>query len=98
LAGRPFVEIAERSKVTVDRILAIHAIAQTFVLQTLVEQGVALLAKLLESQGRILAPAILLFPEYLRFGVPTEAARVLAAEGLRHRQAAVALGTGLIED
>jgi helicase len=32
------------------------------------------------------------FPEHLRFGVPTKAALILLAGGIRHRRAAVALG------
>ena len=93
LYGGRFVEIAARSQLTVDKLLRVHAGAQLFVLQTIIEQGIALLSKLLESQGKSLAPAILQFPEHLRFGVPTEAARILASEGVRHRRAAVDLGT-----
>jgi len=57
-----------------------------------VEQGVALLKKLLEGQGKELSFAVEQFPEHLRFGVPTISARILA-ESLRHRRAAIALST-----
>lgn len=67
----------------------------TFVLQTLVEQAVPIFERLLLSQGGTMSAAVTHFPEHLRFGVPTAAARVLAARGLRHRHAAVALGNAL---
>jgi hypothetical protein len=41
--------------------------------------------------GRPISTSVLEFPEHLRFGVPTPAARVLASS-IRHRRAAVALG------
>lgn len=96
LAGSRFHEIATRSKLPLDELLGVHGRVISFVLQTLVEQGVALLAKLLESQDRTLAPAVAQFPEHLRFGVPTTPARVLTAGGIRHRSAAVELGAALI--
>jgi helicase len=104
LSGSRFSEMAARANLTMDEMLGVHAGVVTYVLQTIIEQGVALLAKFLESQGRGLAPAVEQFPEHLRFGVPTAAARVLAAGGLRHRRAAVELGTtdeirgGVIDD
>jgi len=52
-----------------------------------------LLEKVLESQGRALSAAVRAFPDHLRFGVPTTAARALCAFGLRHRRAAILLGT-----
>jgi helicase len=96
LAGARFQEMAVQSTRPLDDLLGVHARVVAFVLQTLVEQGVALLAKLLESQERTLAPAVLQFPEHLRFGVPTAVARVLAAGGVRHRSAAVELGMALV--
>ena len=61
LSGAPFWEIAAASNLTVDDLLGIHSRVLTFVLQTLVEQGIAVLGKLLESQGRSLAPSIAQF-------------------------------------
>lgn len=95
LAGSRFVEIAARVNRPMDDVLGIHSNAVTFVLQTLVEQAVALLGKLLESQGRVLADAVGQLPDHLRFGVPTAAGRALAARGVRHRRAAVDLGNSL---
>jgi hypothetical protein len=92
LAGARFRDIAARANLPVDDVLGVHTRMITFVLQTLVEQGVALLAKLLAAQGRELSPAVRDFPEHLRFGVPNSAARILASAGMRHRRAAVELG------
>jgi helicase len=85
--------MATRANLSLDDMLGVHAHVLTYVLQTLVEQGIALLAKLLEDQGRALAPAVAQFPEHLRFGVPTPASRMLAVGGVRHRRAVVELGT-----
>jgi hypothetical protein len=92
LAGSRFVDMAQRLQTPLDDLLGVHTSLLGFVFLTIVEQGVALLGKLLESQGRTLSDAVVRFPEHLRFGVPTPAARVLAAGGVRHRSAAVALG------
>lgn len=96
LSGARFHAIATRSGLPLDDLLGVHGRVISFVLQTVVEQGVALLGKLLESQDLTLAPAVCRFPDYLRFGVPTAPAHVLAAGGVRHRSAAVELGTALI--
>jgi superfamily II DNA/RNA helicase len=95
LKGARFRDIAPVSKLDLDELLGVHGRVVSYVLQTVIEQGVALLAKLLEGQGRVLAPAVIAFPEHLRFGVPTAAARVLASGGIRHRSAAVELGNAL---
>ncbi len=95
LAGRPFVDIAQAAARQMDDVLGIHTQAVTFVLQTLVEQAVPILDRLLQALGRSLAPAVSHFPEHLRFGVATAAGRMLAARGLRHRRAAVQLGQAL---
>jgi superfamily II DNA/RNA helicase len=95
LKGLRFRDLAPVSKLDLDDLLSIHGRVVSYVLQTLVEQGIALLAKLLVGQGRALAPAVIAFPEHLRFGVPTGIARVLASGGVRHRSAAVELGNAL---
>jgi helicase len=92
LAGRPLVEIAAEASLTVDDMLAVHARVVTYELQTAIEQGVALLRKFCEVEGRPVSNNVLEFPEHLRFGVPTAAARILAGS-IRHRRAAVALGS-----
>ena len=94
LSGSRFREMAEHANLTIDEMLGIHAQVLPFVLQTIVEQGIALLAKFVESQGRTLSSAVTQLPDYLRFGVPTAPARSSAAGGVRHRSAAVALRRG----
>lgn len=95
LAGMRFQDIARRSTLPLDDLLEIHTGAVSYALQTLVEQGVALLGKILEAKGRILAPGVIAFPDHLRYGVPTSVGRVLASSGVRHRSAAVELGVAL---
>jgi hypothetical protein len=92
LMGDTFAEIAVASATAVDDTLAIYTGAISYGLQTIVEQGISLLSKLLESQGRLLAESVRSFPEHLRFGAPTAAACVLSKSGIRHRRAAVLLG------
>jgi helicase len=92
LAGASFHEISDRLEINVDDLLGVYAQVISFELQTIVEQGVALLKKLLEGQGKELSFAVEQFPELLRFGVPTIHASLLA-EGLRHRRAAIELGS-----
>ena len=103
LAGEPFVAISDAVKLPIDDLLGVHTRAVAFVLQTLAEQAIALLERLVESQGQEVAQAIKQFPEHLRFGVPSGGARVLSTLGLRHRRAAIELGVlvtdlGLSED
>lgn len=95
LRGERFEAIARTTNQELDVVLAVHGRVVAYVLQVAVEQGVALLAKVLEGQARELAPAVVAFPEHLRFGVPTTQARILSADGLRHRCAAVELGNAL---
>lgn len=90
--GKPLVEVARQSSIEIDTMLAVHARVITYVLQVSIEQAVALLRKLLEASDREMSQAVVDYPEHLRFGVPTPAARVLASGGVRHRRAAVALG------
>ncbi len=92
IEGLPLVEIAIRSNLNIDTMLGVHARVLSYVLQVAIEQGISLLRKLLEANEQELAQAVIDFPDHLRFGVPTAAARVLAAGGVRHRRAAVELG------
>lgn len=92
LSGSTFVELAVGGDLPIDDILGLHARAITFTLQTIVEQAVVLLERLLQSEGQTLAPAVIQLPEHLRFGVPSAAGRVLAGGGVRHRRAFVMLG------
>lgn len=92
LMGDTFAEMAAASATVVDDTLAIYTGAISYGLQTIIEQGISLLSKLLESQGRLLAESVRLFPEHLRFGAPTAGACVLSKSGIRHRRAAILLG------
>lgn len=92
LAGDSYAEIAGASGNDLNEVLTIHTGAIGYGLQSVVEQGVSLLEKLLESQGRALSPAVRAFPDHLRFGVPTAAACALSTFGVRHRRAAILLG------
>lgn len=95
MGGMRFRDIAAEVVLPMDDLLAVHTRGITFSLQTLVEQGLSLLAKRLETEGIVICEHILNFSEHLRFGVPNEAARMLAASGVRHRSACVQLGTAL---
>ncbi len=92
LSGSNFMQIGRGANMSMDDLLGVHSQVIAFTLQTIIEQGVALLEKLLESRGQTLAPAVQQFPEHLRFGVPTVAGCALAAGGLTHRRAFVAIG------
>lgn len=92
LGGHRFVEIAASAGIEVDILLGIYTSAIAYSLQTLVEQAVALLENLLAERGIEVSQAVRAFPEHLRFGVPTAAARTLSASGVRHRRASISLG------
>lgn len=92
LVGGDFQSIAREASLGLDETLFLHARVITYSLQTLVEQGVALLREALEASGTSLAGVVNLFPEHLRFGVPTNGALILASVGVRHRRASVMLG------
>lgn len=91
LAGEPYDVIARSVRLEVDDVLHLLATPVGYNLQTIVEQGIALLAKFLESEGRQVSDAVSLFPVHLRYGVPSAAARALRDAGVRHRAAAVKL-------
>ncbi|MFN3242153.1 MAG: DEAD/DEAH box helicase [Planctomycetota bacterium] len=90
--GRSLAEIASQTETDIDTMLGVHSRVVSYVLQVAVEQGIGLLRKLLDANNLELSKAVADFPEHLRFGVPTPAGRLLAAGGVRHRRAAVALG------
>jgi hypothetical protein len=92
LYGQPLVELARRINVDIDTMLVVHTKVLSYELLVSIEQGIALLKKISEESGGEVSQAVAEFPEYLRFGVRTPAAKSLAARGVRHRRAAVELG------
>lgn len=92
IQGQTLKDIALNVNIEIDILLRIHAKLILFDLTTLVEQAVALIQQYLMEMDLSLSSVISKFPDYLRFGVPTEPARELMANGLRHRRAAVELG------
>lgn len=96
--GATFFQIAQQTQLSMDDLLAVHTRAITYALQSLVEQGIILLARRLQADGIEIAEGVMNFTEQLRFGTPNLAARILAAGGVRHRKAYVALGIALARD
>ncbi|MCX6877618.1 MAG: hypothetical protein NTW21_27985 [Verrucomicrobia bacterium] len=92
LSGATFLQIAAGTGRSVDELLGVHSQVLTFALLTMVEQAIAVLEKVLESQGRELCAAVRHFPEHLRFGVPSTVGCTLAAGGITHRRAFVEIG------
>lgn len=97
MLGESFVQIGQQLQIDMDDLLALHTRAITYTLQTLVEQGLSLLARRLQADGLELAAGVSNFTQQLRFGAPNVAARLLAELGVRHRRAYVALGRSIIQ-
>jgi hypothetical protein len=95
LSGDRFHSIAEAAGVGIDETLRIQSHAIGFALQTVVDQGLALLELALEARGQSIARPVRQFAEHLRYGVPSVAGRVLAARGLRHRAAFVSVASAV---
>ncbi len=93
LMGKTMKDIAESSGLEMDDWLGVFTQVISYTLQTLVEQGIALLERLLASEGKKLSTAVKEFPEFLRYGVSTKTGLSLATMGLRYRSAYVRLGT-----
>jgi len=87
IAGYPFGVLAAQAQLPTDDLLGVHSRVLSYALQTVVEQGVAVLDRMLESTGESVAPAVRQFPELLRFGVPTPQACSLIRGGFRHQAA-----------
>ena len=97
LDGRRFVDIANQAQLSIDDLLGVHTQVVTFALQTAIEQGIALLGKVIESAGNTLAPEVTRFPDRLRFGTSSNVGCVLASSGVRHRWAYESLGRALAD-
>jgi hypothetical protein len=96
LFGDTYAQIATASGQGIDDVLAIQTAAISFGLQSVIEQALSLLSKLIESRGGQIAPSVAIFSELLRFGVPNQTASMLCSSGVRHRRAAILLA-GLVE-
>lgn len=95
LEGERYRSIAEISGFGMDDALCLLAHSIGYVLHTELEQAIALLAKLLESEGRQLSSAVSQFPDHLRHGLPTQVAVLLASVGVKHRFAALEVGSAM---
>ncbi|VVP12406.1 hypothetical protein PS900_03412 [Pseudomonas fluorescens] len=93
--GATFSEIAQSTQMNVDDILGIHTRAITYALQTLVEQGISLLSRLLLAHGMEINEGVTAFVEHLKFGAPSRIGILLANTGVRHRKAYVELGNAM---
>lgn len=92
IAGDRFVDIASQLSIDVNQVLRIYSGAFSYAFQTVAEQGIAVLAELLEARLELLPESVKMIPEYLRHGVPEESALRFAMSGVRHRRAAIDLG------
>ena len=95
ISGEPFAQIAQKAAFSVDDLLGVYTKVISFSLQTIVEQGLAILEKLLNEAGHSVAPTVLRFSEHFRFGVPTVTGCILASGGVTHRKAFVEIGKAL---
>jgi helicase len=93
--GATFAQIAQSTQIDVDDILGIHTRAITYALQTLVEQGISLLSRLLLERGIEVNEGVPAFIEHLKFGTPSSIGILLANAGVRHRKAYVELGNAM---
>lgn len=93
--GATFVQIAQSTQIDIDDILGIHTRAITYALQTLVEQGISLLSRLLLERGIEINESVPAFIEHLKFGAPSRVGVLLANAGVRHRKAYVELGNAM---
>ena len=86
-------EIALQTGIETGQWLAIYTGVLSYAVQTVVEQGIALIEQLLGSHGLPLGPGARALPGLLRYGVPTNAGSALAVAGVRHRSAYVSIGS-----
>ena len=93
--GATFSEIAQSTQMDVDDILGIHTRVVAYALQTLVEQGISLLDRLLLERGIEVSEGVPAVVEHLKFGAPSRFGVLLANGGVRHRKAYVALGNAI---
>lgn len=95
LKGNTFQKMALEAELKVDRALGAYTNLISYELQTLVEQSIALLEKMVESRLDLLPSAVTDFSDHLRYGVATNIGRMLATHGITHRRAYVTLGDAM---
>lgn len=95
VAGHRTHEIANLAGLSVDDYLAVQSRGIGYSLQTMIEQGISLLTRELESENIQISATILHFPEQLKYGCANSNSRILAGMGVRHRNAYVQLGTAI---
>jgi hypothetical protein len=93
LAGDTYAQIATATRTDVNEVLGILTGVVSYGLQTVVEQAIALVGRMLDAQGKSASAAVSCLPNCLRFGVPSIAAGVLCGVGIRHRRASITLAT-----
>lgn len=93
LSGLRFRDLARVTRLSPDDALRIHGAVVGNSLVIAAEQGIGLLARLVEEDGRELPDTVRAFPEFLRYGVPSFPAAAMIANGMRHRSAAVELAS-----
>lgn len=91
LQGVRYRDIAVALGLDINDYLRVHASLIGYTLTSLVEQAIAVLESVAAGAGLALPEAVVLLPQYFRFGVSTPDALALMIGGLRHRQAAIAL-------
>lgn len=94
-ARRTFGEIAQSTQMEVGDILGILTRVVTYSLQTLVEQGISLLARLLLDRGIELNEGVPALIEHVKFSTSSRIGVVLATGGVRHRRTYVELGNAM---
>ncbi|MBP1122061.1 DEAD/DEAH box helicase [Pseudomonas sp. PvP028] len=92
MAGASFYGIAESTQLKVDDLLAVHSRATSYSLESIVEQGITLLSRILLERGIVIHEGVTAFTEHLKFGVPSREGKLFATAGVRHRRAYVMLG------
>lgn len=92
ISGQTFVEMSASLPLNMNELLRVHNSVVLNSFATLIEQAIALIRQRTDLSDFEVAPMVLQFPEFLKFGVQSEEARYLMANGLRHRRAAIELG------
>lgn len=98
LAGDRWKKAASLAKLDMGDALRVYTGVISYSMQTNIEQGITILANLLQQRGLTLSTAFLDFPKQLRFGTQSLAGCALAESGMRHRSAYATLGRLIDEE